>query len=119
MFENFVKLVCGISEILPVVLFKFSIMLVESCSMSNIDGKILLHECSIRVFLYNNYRRCGKICWVNIRSFSPMKLFTDMPSWHIGHQYLLPKNSRENFRSKLKNCENHESLAQQIFLLLI
>ena len=31
------------------------------------------------------------------------------------HYLRIAKNSRENFRSKLKNRENRESLAQRIF----
>ena len=54
---------------------------------------------------------------LNIRGFSPIKFFVEVPSWCIGHQYslLTYKNSRENFRVELKNCENHESLVQRIF----
>ena len=53
---------------------------------------------------------------LNICSVSPMKFFTEILSWCIGHYnvYFLPvaKNSQENFHGKLKN---RESLAQQIF----
>ena len=56
------------------------------------------------------YRRHGKI-----RSFSLMKFFMEILLQCIGHQCLLPKNSRENFHSKLKNCENCKCLAQRIF----
>ena len=58
---------------------------------------------------------------LNIRGFSLMKFFTGI--FHgalVSSVYYLTitKYSQENFHGTLKNHENHESLAQQIFFRL-
>ena len=52
---------------------------------------------------------------LNIRSFSPMEVFAEILCGALAtsvHYLPKAKNSRENFHAKLKNRENHESLAQ-------
>ena len=69
--------------------------------------------------IYDSYRRRGKISWAKYLWFHPYEVFL----WKYFHGalvtsvYYLPiaKNSWENFCGKLKNHENHESLAQRIF----
>ena len=49
---------------------------------------------------------------LSICGFSPMKFFAEILSRCVDHQCLLLKSSQENFLGTLKNCKNHESLAQ-------
>ena len=79
--------------------------------IKSIVGLMLIIPC----ITVNGERFAG----LNIRGFRPMKFFMGIFSWCLGQRRLLfnyiAKCSWENFRDTLKNCENCESLAQQIF----
>ena len=59
---------------------------------------------------------------LNVRSFSPIEAFTEIPTHCLGQKCLLISlikerclYSRENFHRTLENCQKLKSLAQQIF----
>ena len=68
------------------------------------------------------YRKRGKIRWTKLSQIPPNVVFTGILSRCLTLQHLnnaiiqsLYKDSRENFRGALENCEQRESLAQRIF----
>ena len=85
---------------------------------------IYLLEVVMKSLLYSNktvtipnkaYHRRGKICWAKHSWFQPYEDFCQGALATSVHYLPIVTNSWENFHGKVKNCENHESLAQRIF----